>query len=120
MDPFEDAVQKGDAGSLRTLLAGHPELRTGIDRPIFGAAARFAVSLHPCSLLFLNNPYGIGFTLWPRPCSSMSLGEPVCASTVGAITISVISTSVIFTGELYDPADGQAIVGGGAVGLGQT
>jgi hypothetical protein len=39
MDLFEDAVQKGDAGGLRTLLAAHPELRTGIDRPIFGAAA---------------------------------------------------------------------------------
>jgi hypothetical protein len=39
MGLFEDAVQRGDAGSLRTLLAAHPELRTGIDRPIFEAAA---------------------------------------------------------------------------------
>jgi ankyrin repeat protein len=39
MEPFEDAVEKRDAAALRTLLAAHPELRTGIDRPIFGAAA---------------------------------------------------------------------------------
>jgi ankyrin repeat protein len=39
MDLFEEAVEKCDAGSLRTMLAAHPELRAGIDRPIFGAAA---------------------------------------------------------------------------------
>jgi len=35
MEPFKDAVQKGDAAGLRALLARHPELRTGIDHPIF-------------------------------------------------------------------------------------
>lgn len=39
MEPFNDAVEKGDAAGLRTLLAAHQELRAGIDRPIFGAAA---------------------------------------------------------------------------------
>jgi ankyrin repeat protein len=39
MEPFEDAIERRDAGRLRALLAAHPELRTGIDRPIFGAAA---------------------------------------------------------------------------------
>src|SRR2546426_208440 len=39
MEPFNDAVQKRDAASLRTLLAAHPEVRAGIDQPIFGAAA---------------------------------------------------------------------------------
>ncbi len=43
----------------------------------------------------------------------------VCASTVGAMTISVISTSVTFMGELFDPARGHAIVEGGGVALGQ-
>jgi hypothetical protein len=35
------------------------------------------------------------------------------------MTIRVISTSVMLTGELYDPAKEQAIVEGGGVGLGQ-
>ncbi len=39
MDPFEEAVERRDAGALRALLAARPELRAGIDRPIFGAAA---------------------------------------------------------------------------------
>lgn len=37
MESFKDAIQKGAAAGLRTLLASHPELRTEIDRPIFGA-----------------------------------------------------------------------------------
>jgi hypothetical protein len=32
---FTDAVRKQDAASLRTLLAAHPDLRAGINRPIF-------------------------------------------------------------------------------------
>jgi ankyrin repeat protein len=39
MEPFQEAVEKHDAGGLRRLLAAHPELRKEIDRPIFGAAA---------------------------------------------------------------------------------
>ena len=39
MEPFEEAVERRDAGALRALLAARPELRAGIDRPVFGAAA---------------------------------------------------------------------------------
>jgi ankyrin repeat protein len=35
MEQFKDAVRKRDAAGLRTLLAAHPELSAGIDRPIF-------------------------------------------------------------------------------------
>lgn len=38
MEQFNDAVRKRDAAGLRTLLAAHPELRTGIDRPVFETA----------------------------------------------------------------------------------
>jgi hypothetical protein len=39
MEEFKDAVRKRDAARLRALLAGHPELRSQIDRPDFEAAA---------------------------------------------------------------------------------
>lgn len=35
MERFKEAVEKRDAEGLRTLLAAHPELRGGIDRPDF-------------------------------------------------------------------------------------
>ena len=35
MEPFEEAVRKGDAAAVRALLTKQPELRAAIDRPAF-------------------------------------------------------------------------------------
>jgi hypothetical protein len=39
IDAFQEAVSQGDAERLRALLAAQPDLRAGIDRPLFPAAA---------------------------------------------------------------------------------
>jgi hypothetical protein len=51
MEAFEEVVRKGDAAAVRALLSARPDLRHGIDRPIFDTAPAIVFSRHDRSMV---------------------------------------------------------------------
>ena len=71
MEPFEEAVRKGDAAAVRALLTQQSELRAAIDRPIFDTAPAIVFSRHDRpmvdTLLHFGGDINTRSQFWPAP-----------------------------------------------------